>query len=100
MNSGFRWKGEGMTKIEELKKLQYDMANNKYIVQLCLGKRFDKEENKYVVDSKNDKHDFNFSKNSHHSSKSIYLDAYYGYYGSLQMRNCEAAANVRSPPKS
>lgn len=80
-----------MTKIEELKKLQYDMANNKYIVQRCLGKKFDKEENKYIVDSRNDKHDFKFSKNSHHSSKSIYLDAYYGYYGdgSVSMFNNE-----------
>ena len=67
------------------------MANNKYIVQLCLGKRFDKEENKYVVDSRNDKHDFNFRKDSHHSSKPIYLDAYYGYYGnsSVSMFNNE-----------
>lgn len=70
-----------MSKIEELKKMQYQMANNKNSVQKCLGNTFNKDINKYTMDTRNDKHDFKFSTNSHHSSKAIYLDAYYGYYG-------------------
>lgn len=56
------------------------MNNNKDIIQKCLGKKL--LNGVYVTDSSNDKHDFSFSTWQHRSAKPIYLDAYYGYYGS------------------
>lgn len=68
------------TKIEEAKNLKYQLENNKKTVQYCLGKK-QLEDGSFVRDSKNDKHGFRFSTTQHHSSKPIYLDAYYGYFG-------------------
>lgn len=67
------------------------MSTNKDSVQKCLGNMFNKDCNKYTRNTNNDKHDFKFSTSSHHSSKPIYLDAYYGYYGdsSVSMFNNE-----------
>lgn len=70
-----------MTKIEEFQELKRHMENNIKSVQYCLGFKLDKSKNDYVRDSSNDKHSFRFSKEKHHSSAPIYLDAYYGYYG-------------------
>lgn len=70
-----------MTKIEKFQDLKRHMENNINYVQYCLGYKFNKEKNNYVVDSSNDKHNFRFSKEKHHSSAPIYFDAYYGYYG-------------------
>ena len=67
------------TKIEEANNLKYQLSNNKDLVQRCLGNKL--VDGKYVRDSNNDKHNFGFSMTSHHSSKAIYFDAYYGYYG-------------------
>lgn len=39
------------------------------------------EDGTFVFDPRKDKHDFKFSTIQHHSSKPIYLDAYYGYFG-------------------
>ena len=67
------------TKIEEANNLKYQLSNNKDLVQRCLGNKL--VDGKYVRDSNNDKHNFGFSMTLHHSSKAIYFDAYYGYYG-------------------
>ena len=67
------------TKIEEANNLKYQLSNNKDLVQRCLGNKL--VDGKYVRDSNNDKHNFGFSMTSHHSSKAIYFDSYYGYYG-------------------
>ena len=67
------------TKIEEAKDLKWQYESNKKEVQECLGNQ---ELNGFYVDNpNNDKHNFKFSTNKHHSSKPIFLDAYYGYYG-------------------
>lgn len=68
------------TKIEEVRELKYQCENDKKLVQYCLGKK-QLEDGSFVRDSKNDKHGFRFSTTQHHSSKPIYLDAYYGYFG-------------------
>ena len=68
------------TKIETYRKLNYQFKNNKVDVQYCLGKKR-LEDGEFVRDPNNDKHDFCFRTDKHHSSKPIYLDAYYGYYG-------------------
>lgn len=68
------------TKIEEAKDLKWRLENNKKIVQYCLGKQEDGDGG-FVYNPNNDKHNFKFSTTQHHSSKPIYLDAYYGYYG-------------------
>lgn len=68
------------TKIEEVKNLKYQLENNIRTVQYCLGKK-QSENGTFVSDPRNDKHDFKFSVNKHHSSKPIFLDAYHGYYG-------------------
>lgn len=68
------------TKIEETKDLKFQYESNKKYVQYCLGKK-QSENGTFVLDPRNDKHDFKFSVNKHHSSKPIFLDAYYGYYG-------------------
>lgn len=68
------------TKIEKAKNLKYQLDDNKKNVQYCLGKK-QLEDGTFVYDSRNDKHDFRFSTMQHHSSKPIYLDAYYGYFG-------------------
>lgn len=68
------------TKIEKAKNLKYQLDDNKKNVQYCLGKK-QLEDGTFVYDSRNDKHDFRFSTTQHHSSKPIYLDAYYGYFG-------------------
>lgn len=68
------------TKIEKAKNLKYQLDDNKKNVQYCLGKK-QLEDGTFVYDSRNDKHDFRFSTMRHHSSKPIYLDAYYGYFG-------------------
>jgi len=70
-----------MTKIEKFKELKRDMENNIKSVQYCLGNKLDKDRCSYIKDSSNDKHDFKFSKEKHHSSVPIFFDAYYGYYG-------------------
>lgn len=59
-------------------------------MQYCLGKK-QLEDGSFVSDSRNDKHNFRFSTAQHHSSKQIYLDAYYGYFGdsSVSMFNNE-----------
>lgn len=67
------------TKIEEANDLKYQIENNKDMVQKCFGNKL--ADGQYVRDSSNDKHGFGFSMTSHHSSKAIYFDAYYGYYG-------------------
>ena len=67
------------TKIEEANNLKYQLSNNKFLVQRCLGNKL--VDGKDVRDSNNDKHNFGFSMTSHHTSKAIYFDAYYGYYG-------------------
>lgn len=68
------------TKIEEAKNLKYQIENNKKTVQYCLGRK-QVEDDTFVPDLRNDKHDFKFSTIQHHSSKPIYLNAYYGYFG-------------------
>lgn len=68
------------TKIEEAKYLKYQLENNKKEVQYCLGKT-QLEDGIFVSDPTKDKHNFKFSTMQHHSSKPIYLDAYYGYFG-------------------
>lgn len=70
-----------MTKIERFQELKRHMENNIKSVQYCLGNKLNKEKDDYTRDSSNDKHDFKFSKEKHHSSAPIYFDAYYGYYG-------------------
>ena len=67
------------TKIEEVNDLKHKIAKNKDIVQKCFGNKL--VDGKYVKDGYNDKHGFGLSMTSHHSSKAIYFDAYYGYYG-------------------
>ena len=67
------------TKIEEANDLKYQIENNKDMVQKCFGNKL--VDGQYVRDSSNDKHSFRFSMISHHTSKAIYFDAYYGYYG-------------------
>ena len=67
------------TKIEEANSLKRKIAKNKDMVQKCFGNKL--VDGKYVKDDYNDKHGFGFSMTSHHSSKAIYFDAYYGYYG-------------------
>ena len=68
------------TKIEEAKNLKCQLENNKERVEYCLGKK-KLEDGTFVADPRKDKHDFKFSTMQHHSSKPIYLDAYYGYFG-------------------
>ena len=67
------------TKIEEVNDLKHKIEKNKNTVQKCFGNKL--EDGKYVKDGYNDKHGFCFSMTPHHSSKAIYFDAYYGYYG-------------------
>lgn len=69
------------TKIEEAKNLKCQLENNKKTIQYCLGRKQIEEDGTFVPDLRNDKHDFKFSTTQHHSSKPIYLDAYYGYFG-------------------
>lgn len=78
------------TKIEEAKDLKYQFENNKKIVQYCLEKK-QLEDGTFVTDPQNDKHNFRFSTTQHNSSKPIYLDAYYGYFGNsnVSMFNSE-----------
>ena len=68
------------TKIEEAQELRRRYENNKKSVQYCLGKQEDGNGG-FVYNPNNDKHKFLFSVSQHHSSKPIFLDAYYGYYG-------------------
>lgn len=67
------------TKIEEANSLKRKIAKNKDMVQKCFGNKL--VDGKYVKDGYNDKHGFGFSMTSHHSSKAIHFNAYYGYYG-------------------
>lgn len=68
------------TKIEEAKDLKYQLEDNKKTVQYCLGRK-QLENGTFVPNPQSDKYDFRFSTTQHHSSKPIYLDAYYGYFG-------------------
>ena len=68
------------TKIEEAKDLKRQLEFNKREVQYCLGRK-KLEDGTFILDSRNDKHNFKFSVTRHHSSRAIYLDAYYGYFG-------------------
>lgn len=67
------------TKMEQANDLKYQINYSKDMVQRCLGNKL--VDGKYLKDRNNDKHGFGFSTTSHHSSKPIYFDAYYGYYG-------------------
>ena len=65
--------------IEKYRKIKSRFENNIEKVQYCLGKKL--EDGVYMIDRRKDKCDFSFSTRQHHSSKPIFLDAYYGYYG-------------------
>lgn len=71
------------TKIEEAKDLKWQYESNKKEVQECLGNH--ELNGLYVTNPNNDKHNFKFSTNKHYSSKPIFLDAYYGYYGNSEV---------------
>lgn len=65
--------------IEKYRKIKSKFENNIKEVQYCLGKKL--EDGVYMIDRRKDKCDFSFSTRQHHTSKPIFLDAYYGYYG-------------------